>query len=179
MRKLAGLAAGMVLLAGGVPAWAQIAPDKAVTTLGLAEVRALAVETGGAPGEVEHLEDHEYRMEIVYPDGLYVQFEGWSCTGEGEAKRCGEFLMYVLFELDSEAEARAREHEITTAFLSDVAIGNMLKVWRMDYLEGMTRGRLRGVFETFLDTVGVARDIAFPPKEEPGAGGKTGAKTAR
>jgi len=179
MRRLAGLAAGVALLAAGGAAWARTPSDKPVTTLSVPEVRALAVETGGAPGEVEHLDDNEYRMEIVYPDGLYVHFEGWSCTGAGEAKRCAEFLMYVLFELDSEAEARAKEHEISTAWLSDVAIGNSLKVWRMDYLAGMTRGRLRGVFETFLDAVGVTRDLAFPPKDEAGAGGTTGAKATR
>lgn len=174
MRRLAGMAAGAALLAASGAAAAQVGADKTMTTVGLAEVRALAVETGGTPGEVEHLDDNEYRMEILYPDGLYVQFEGWSCTGEAEAKRCAEFLMYVLFELDSEAEARAKEHEISTVYLSDVAIGTMLKVWRMDYVEGMSRGRLRGVFETFLSTVGVARDIAFPAKDEEKAGAKGG-----
>lgn len=176
MRKWAGWAAGVALLAGGGAAWAQTSDEKPVTTLGLAEVRALAVETGGTPGEVEHLEDNEYRMEILYPDDLWVHFEGWNCTGDGEAKRCAEFVLSVWFELDSEAEALAKEHEISIAWLSDVAVGNELKVWRMDYLSGMTRGRMRGMFETFLEAVGVAREMAFPAKEAPGAGGKTAAK---
>lgn len=166
MRGLAGMAAGAALLAGGGAAGAQTPDDKLVTALSIPEVRALAVETGGVPGEVEHLEDNEYRMEIAYPDGLYVQFEGWSCTGDGEAKRCAEYLMYVWFELGSEAEALAKEHEVNIAWLSDMAIGTELKVWRMDYLAGMTRGRLRGLFVTFLDTVGVAREVVFPAKEE-------------
>lgn len=171
MRNWAAAAAGLALLAGSVPAAAQTADDKLVTTLGIPEVRALVLETGGTPGEVEHKADNEYRMEIAYPDGLYVHFEGWSCTGDGEAKRCGEFLMYVWFELDSEAEARAMEHEVNVVWLSDEAVGSDLKVWRMDYLDGMTRGRVRGMFDTFLLTVGVARDIVFPPKDG-GAAGK-------
>ncbi|HYC97439.1 hypothetical protein [Brevundimonas sp.] len=172
MRRLAGIVAGMALMAGGAPALAQAGPDKPLTTLGIAEVRALATETGGVPGEVEHLDNNEYQIEIAYPDGLFVQFEGWSCTGEGEAKRCAEFMMHVNFELDSEAEALAMEHEVNIVWLSDMAIGNRLKVWRMDYLAGMTRGRMRGMFETFLSTVGTARDIAFPAKGD----GATGAK---
>ncbi|HYC69367.1 hypothetical protein [Brevundimonas sp.] len=171
MRRLAGMVAGMALMAGGGAAGAQVASDKPLTTLSVAEVRALGVETGGAPGEVEHLDNNEYRLQIVYPDGPPVYFEGWSCTGEGEAKRCAEFEMHVWFEFDSEAEAQAKEHEIGVVWLSDMAIGSDLKVWRMDYLAGMTRGRMRGVFETFLDTVDVARDVAFPAKE-----GATGGK---
>ena len=165
MRNLAGVAAGIALMAGGAPAWAQAASDQPITTLGPAEVRALAIETGGAPGKVTHMDNNEYRLEIGYPDGMFVQFEGWSCTGAGEAKRCAEFMMYVWFELDSEAEALAKEHEVSTAWLSDAAIGSDLKVWRMDYLTGMTRGRMRTMMETFLVTVGVARDIVFPTKE--------------
>ncbi|MDI6623721.1 MAG: hypothetical protein QME55_03245, partial [Brevundimonas sp.] len=151
-------------------AWAQSPGDKPVTALGIPEVRAMAIETGGVPTEVEHLDDNEYRMEIAYPDGLYVQFEGWRCTGAGEDKRCAEFMMYVWFELDSEAEALAKEHEVNIAWLADIAIGSELKVWRMDYLEGMTRDRVRGMFDTFLHTVAVARDVVFPAKgEEKGA----------
>ena len=165
MRKLAGVAAGIALMAGGAPVWAQTAADEPISTLSVAELRALAVETGGAPGKAEHLADNEYRVEIAYPDGLYVQFEGWTCTGAGDAKRCREFLMYVRFELGSEAEARAREHEVSTAWLSDAAIGSDLKVWRMDYIPGMTRGRMRTMIETFLEAVDVAREIVFPPKE--------------
>jgi hypothetical protein len=166
MRKLAGMAAGLAVMAAGGAAAAQAAAaDEPITTLGIAEVRALAVETGGAPGKVEHLENNEYRMEIAYPDGLFVQFEGWACEGDGDAKRCAEFMLYVRFALGSEAEARQREHEVSTAWLSDAAIGTDLKVWRMDYIAGMTRGRMRGMFETFLDTIGVARDIVFPPKD--------------
>lgn len=172
MRKLAaGMAMGLALTAAGGVASAQAAPDKLVTSLGLADVRALAVETGGTPGEVEYLADNEYRMEIAYPDGMFVQFEGWSCTGEGEARRCPEFMMYVLFDLDSEAEALTKEHEVSTAWLSDLAVGNTLKVWRMDYLAGMTQTRLRGMFVTFLDAANAARDIVFPPKDG-GAAGK-------
>ena len=171
MRKLAGVVAGMALIAGGGAAGAQTASEKPLTTLSVAEVRALAVETGGAPGEVEHTKDDEYRIEVTYPDGLYVQFEGWSCTGGGEAKRCAELMMNVDFEFDSEAEALAREHEVNIVWLSDMATGNRLKVWRMDYLAGMTRGRVRGMFDTFLMTVGAARDIVFPPKDG-GAAGK-------
>ena len=171
MRKLAGVVAGLVLTAGGGAAWAQTASDKPLTTLSVAEVRALAVETGGAPGELEHTADDEYRLEATYPDGLYVQFEGWSCTGGGEAKRCTELVMNVEFEFDSEAEALAMEHEVNIVWLSDMATGNRLKVWRMDYLAGMTRGRMRGMVETFLDAVGAARNIAFPAKD-----GATGGK---
>ncbi|MBI2261272.1 MAG: hypothetical protein HYU62_06365 [Caulobacterales bacterium] len=165
MRKLAGGVAGMALMAGSGAAWAQVQSDKPVTTLSIPEVRALVVETGGAPGEVEHTKDDEYRIEATYPDGLYIQFEGWSCTGEGEAKRCAELMMNVDFEFDSEAEALAMEHEVNIVWLSDMATGNRLKVWRMDYLAGMTRGRMRGMVETFLDAVGAARDIAFPAKD--------------
>jgi len=165
MRKLAGAAAWIALMAGGAPVWAQTSASEPITTLSIAEVRALAVETGGAPGKAEHLADNEYRVEIAYPDGLYVQFEGWSCTGAGDAKRCGEFMMYVWFELGSEAVARAKEHEISTAWLSDAAIGTTVKVWRMDYLAGMTRGRMRTMIETFLNAVDAARAIVFPPKE--------------
>lgn len=165
MRKLAGVAAGIALMVGGAPVRAQSAADQPISTLSIAEVRALAVETGGAASKVEHLDNNEYRVEIAYPDGLYVQFEGWSCTGAGDAKRCPEFMMYVWFELGSEAEALAKEHEISTAWLSDAAIGSDLKVWRMDYLAGMTRGRMRTMIETFLNAVDVARAIVFPPKE--------------
>ena len=79
--------------------------------------------------------------------------------------------MNVDFEFDSEAEALAMEHEVNIVWLSDMATGNRLKVWRMDYLAGMTRGRTRGMVETFLDAVGAARDIAFPAKD-----GATGGK---
>jgi hypothetical protein len=165
MRKLAGAIAATVLTALAVPAAAQVASDKPITTLSVAEARALAVETGGVPGEVEHLEDNEYTFEIAYPDGLFVQVEGWSCTGADDAKRCAELMMYVLFEFGGEAEALAMEHELNIVWLSDMAIGAKLKVWRMDYLAGMTRGRMRGQFETFLNTVNAARDIAFPAED--------------
>ena len=166
----AAMTAGLALMAAAGPAWAQSSDDKLVATLGLPEVRALAVETGGVPGEVEHLADNEYRMEIAYPDGLYLQFEGWNCIGDGEAKRCAEFLMYVWFELGSEAEALAKEHEVNIAWLSDSAFGTELKVWRMDYLAGMTRGRLRGLFDTFVHTANLARDVVFPVKTAGGSG---------
>lgn len=172
MLRRAAMAAGVALLAGGGGAWAQTPDDKLVTTLGLDEVRALAIETGGTPREVEHMENNEYRMEIAYPDGLFVQFEGWSCTGADEAKRCGEFMMYIWFEFDSEAEARAMEHEVDIVWLSDQAMGSDLKVWRMDVLAGMTRDRVRRQFESFVVTANAARDIVFPPKD----GAKTGGK---
>jgi len=174
------MAAGVALLAGGGGAWAQSPDDnKLVTTLGLDEVRAFAVETGGTPREVEHMENNEYRMEIAYPDGLFVQYEGWSCTGAGEAKRCGEFMMYVWFELGSEAEARAMESEVDIVWLSDQALGSDLKVWRMDVLDGMTRGRVRRQFESFVMTANAARDIVFPPKGAAGGGRTGGAKAGR
>lgn len=173
MRRLAAAtAAGAALLAGGGAAGAQTPDDKLLTALGIPEVRALAIESGGAPGEVEHLENNEYRLEIAYPDGLYVQFEGWSCSGAGEAKRCAELIMYVWFDLESEAEALEKEHQVDIAWLSDVAVGSDLKVWRMDYLAGMTHGRVRGMFETFVSTVSHARDMVFPPKDADAAGGK-------
>lgn len=166
MRKLLAMAAGLALMTGGAPAWAQTGADQPVTTLGIADIRALAVETGGAPGKVEHLDNNEYRIEIAYPDGLTVQVEGWTCSGAKEDKQCAELMMYVWFELDSEAEARAKEHEVNIVWLSDMAIGPNLKVWRMDYLAGMTHGRMRGMIETFLNTVDAARAIVFPPKDE-------------
>lgn len=133
-----------------------------MTHMSVAQARAYATAAGGTVRAVEDLDDGSYEMTIDYPDGIPVYVVGVDCTGAGEAKLCTEFQTSAWFVFDDAAEALTMEHTLDILWLSDKQIENAVKVWRYEFVSGMTEAHLKQTFSTFLETVWAAMDIVYP-----------------
>lgn len=155
-------------LAGAAAARAETTAPEGLTAVTVAQVRAYVAASGGTVEKVEDTDDGAFEMKAVYPGKAPVYIEGFECRGVGEEKRCRELQLYAYFLFDTEAEARAKEHEVDVLWLSDLQIGHELKIWRYEVVYGATATHLQDVFATFLSALWAAYDIIYPKSPDAG-----------
>jgi hypothetical protein len=159
-------------IAAAGSASAKLSDDPVDVTAGvtIADVRAIVADAGGVVRSIDATGERGFKVEVDMPDNIPLEFEGLTCKGDGEARRCTEYMISMTFGVDSAARAQELELPLQYRFIAARAVGDQLIFSRMDFTYGgVTRGHVAAAMQVMREmALGPITRTIWPENKKPG-----------